>query len=372
MVKIDKHPDFLLLGVLIALLFMGILILSSVSAAFSQEKFGNPYYFLKHQVLYGLIPGLILALFVFKINLNFLKKWAMILLIINLVLLGMVFLPKIGIKALGATRWLKIGPISFQPSELLKLTSILYFSAWLSSRTEKGSKKMEKKSFNENLIAFLVMVGIISAFLIFQPDISTLGTIVIVGISIYFLAGTPFWHSLLMILAGTGALYALVKFAPYRINRLLVFLNPETDPMGIGYQAKQALMAIGSGGISGVGLGMSQQKYGFLPQSISDSIFAIFAEETGFVGCIVLISLFLIFLWSGFKIAKEKQDKFSKLTALGITSWISLQAFIGIASMTGILPLMGVPLPFISYGGSALVSELVGVGILLNISKNVA
>lgn len=361
MAKIKK-PDYLLLGLVLFILLIGILILSSVSGAFSQEKFGDPYYFLRHQALYGLIPGVILAIITFKINLNSLKKWVIILLIANLILLGMVFLPKLGIHALGAKRWLKIGPISFQPSELLKLTSILYFAAWISSRDKKIS-------FLENLLPFLVIIVVISLFLIFQPDISTLGIILITGIMIYFLSGTPLWHSIFIILAGCGALVFLIKYAPYRYNRILTFLNPELDPMGISYQMKQALIATGSGGISGVGLGMSQQKFGFLPQAISDSIFAIFAEETGLIGTVILIFLFLLFLWLGFRVAKNSQDKFLKLTAAGITFWISLQAFVNIGSMIGVLPLMGIPLPFIAYGGSALISELAGVGILLNISK---
>ncbi|MFQ6049469.1 MAG: FtsW/RodA/SpoVE family cell cycle protein, partial [Candidatus Paceibacterales bacterium] len=158
--------------------------------------------------------------------------------------------------------------------------------------------------------------------------------------------------------------------APYRFARVSVFLNPETDPMGIGYHLKQALIAVGSGGVSGSGLGLSEQKFGFLPQSISDSIFAIFAEETGFIGSSILVLLFLIFFWRGFKIGKQRKDKFSQLAAFGITFWITLQAFVNISSMIGIFPLTGIPLSFISYGGSALISELVGVGILLNISKN--
>jgi len=165
-------------------------------------------------------------------------------------------------------------------------------------------------------------------------------------------------------------LFSLIKLAPYRAARLLVFLKPETDPMGMGYQIKQALIAIGSGGIFGLGLGTSGQRLGFLPQSMADSIFAIMAEETGFVGGLILIALFLVFLWRGFKIGKSSQNKFSQLLAVGISSWIVIQAFINIGSMVGILPLTGIPLPFISYGGSALVSELIGVGILLNISKN--
>lgn len=373
MVKVSGRPDYILFGVVVILVVLGILILASVSASLSQEKFGTTYYFLNHQLLFGLIPGLILAFLAFRIRLDFLKKWAPLLLLINLILLVMVFLPKIGAGAGGATRWLSMGPISFQPAEFLKLTFILYLAAWLTSRTphqQKSGFGQAGKWFNQTFIAFLIVIGLISLLLIFQPDISTLGVIVLVAVLMYFLANTPLWHSILIILIGAGGLFSLIKLAPYRAARLLVFFEPGTDPMGIGYQLKQALIAIGSGGIFGLGLGMSGQRLGFLPQSISDSIFAIMAEETGFIGSLILISLFLIFLWRGFKIGKKGGDKFSQLAAIGISSWIVIQAFINVGSMIGILPLTGIPLPFISYGGSALVTELIGVGILLNISKN--
>jgi len=359
-----RVPDVVLIAVVLALLLLGILILASVSASFSQEKFGSSFYFLNHQIIFGLIPGIILAFLAFRIRLETLKKWVPVLLLINLALLLMVFLPEIGAQAGGATRWISLGPISFQPSEFLKITFILYLAAWLASRTEKV------KGFGQTFVAFLLVISIISLFLILQPDISTLAIIVISAALMYFLATTPIWHSILIILIGMGGLSALIKIAPYRLNRLLVFLNPEVDPMGIGYQIKQAIIAVGSGGIFGQGLGMSSLRFGFLPHSMSDAIFAIFAEEAGFVGAAILILLFLIFLWRGFKIAKISQDKFSQLSALGITAWICLQGFINIASMIEILPLSGTPLPFISYGGSALISELIGVGILLNISRS--
>ncbi len=382
----DRRPDYVLAGVVIALVVFGVLILSSVSAPISQERFGTTFYFLNHQLLFGLLPGLILALFAFKIRLEILKKWTPILLLVNMILLAMVFLPKIGAEAGGAARWIDLGKITFQPSEFLKLTFILYLAAWFSSRTpgqqkfgrgwiEKGFARQNffKKNlggFGQTLIAFLMVVGLISLLLIYQPDISTLVIIFLVAALMYFLAGTILWHSILIILIGAGGLLTLIKLAPYRAARLLVFLEPETDPMGIGYQIKHILIAVGSGGISGLGLGMSHLRLGFIPQSISDSIFAILAEEAGFIGSCFLILLFLIFLWRGFKIGKLCQNKFSQLAAIGITSWITVQAFMNIGSMIGILPLTGIPLPFISYGGSALVAELIGVGILLNISKS--
>jgi len=207
--------------------------------------------------------------------------------------------------------------------------------------------------------------------LIKQPDISTLGIIGSTALVMYFVASTPIWQTFSVFLIAVSGLVILIKLAPYRFNRLLVFLEPMTDPMGIGYQIKQALIAIGSGGILGVGLGMSRQKFGFLPQSIGDSIFAIFGEETGFIGAIILISLFSILAWRGFITARNSPDKFSQLLSAGITFWITIQAFINIGSTIGILPLSGIPLPFISYGGTALINELVAMGLLLNVSKQV-
>jgi len=377
--KEKNHPDYILIIICGILIILGILILSSVSATLSQEKFGNPFYFLSHQIFFGLIPGIILAFLVSKINLNFLKKWSPILLLINLGLLGMVFLPKIGVYSGGASRWIDLKFFSLQPAEFLKLTFFLYLAAWLASKTQSQinlDKKLKKRipqslgSFWVGLIAFFILLTLISIFLIFQPNISTLGVIVLVGTLMYFSAGTPFWHSILIIFVASGGLLSLIKMAPYRASRLLIFLNPEFDPMGKGYQLKQSLIAIGSGGIFGLGLGMSRQKFGFLPQSMSDTIFAIFAEELGFIGALILISLFLVFLWRGLKIAKTSTDKFSQLLALGISSWICLQAFINIGAMIRILPPAGIPLPLVSYGGSHLIAELIGIGILLNISKS--
>ncbi len=392
--------DYVLLTVVVLLIVLGILTLASASAPISQQKFGIPYFFLRQQLLW-LVIGTILAFLAFKIRLNFLKKWVPILLFINLVALAMVFVPDIGIEVWGATRWVEIGPISFQPAEFLKINFILYLAVWFSARLQEKpsefsvsqSKKREKEKFKKNhnsfhifwrttsqmimsgkhssklFIPFLIVISLISLLLILQPDISTLAVILLTAVLMYFAAGFPLRHSFLMFFMGIAGLFALVKIAPYRIDRLLVFLNPEIDPLGVGFHIKQALIAIGSGGIFGAGLGMSIQRFGFLPQPISDSIFAVFAEENGFIGAIVLIFLFLIFVWRGLKIAKKTENKFFQLTAIGITAWIIIQAFVNIGSMTGLLPLTGIPLPFISYGGSSLIVTLIATGILLNISK---
>lgn len=360
-----KKPDYFLMIVVGFLILLGLIILASVSAVLAQEKFGSPTFYLFHYIIFGLTPGLLLGFVAFKIPLSFLKKWSPFLLLFNLFLLILVFVPNIGMSLGGARSWINLGFISFQPSEFLKLTFILYLASWLAVRTEKGSK-----NFSSTLVAFLAVMGLIGLLLILQPDIGTLGIIIMSALLIYFLAGTPIRHSLVVGSAVLATLAILIKIAPYRLNRILVFLNPDIDPMGLSYQLKQSLIAIGSGGILGRGLGMSAQTFVYLPQRIADSIFALFAEETGFIGALILICLFLMFVWRGFVIAKNTPNKFYQLAALGITSWITLQAFVNIGSMVGILPLTGIPLPFISYGGSALVAELIGIGILLNISKN--
>jgi len=370
-----KRFDIILFSVSVILGILGILIVASISAPFSQTRFGFSYYYLRRQFLFGFLPGIILGILFFKISLKSLRKIVIFLFLINLILLGMVFLPKIGLSLGGAKRWVALGPISFQPAEPLKFTFILYLAAWLTKeefiKEKKG--KRNKKIFEEriSLIAFFVILGAIALFLLLQPDFSTLGLILTVAILMYFSAKTPFWYTIIIVLVIGGGLLSLLKLAPYRMQRLLVFLNPDVDPMGIGYQAKQAQITVGSGGISGVGLGMSLQKFGFLPHPISDSVFAIFAEETGFIGSLILIFLFLMFFWRGIEIAKNTPNQFQKLVALGISSWIALQAFLHIGAMIGLLPLTGIPLPFISYGSSHLIVELVGIGVLLNISKNV-
>lgn len=363
--------DYTLLVISIILIILGAYILSSVSAVFSQEKFGRPTYFLVHQIKYGILPGLILAFLAFKIPLSFLKKWIFPLFLINLIILGMVFIPFLGFQSGGATRWLGLGPFSFQPAEFLKVTFVLYLAALISSKNSEAILKNRKpEKSNLILIIFLVILGTLTLFLALQPNVGTLSIIFLTASLMYFSAKTPIWHSILMVFIGIGGLYTLIKIAPYRFARLLVFLNPNTDPLGMGYQINQSLIAVGSGGIFGLGLGMSRQKFGFLPQSIGDSVFAVFAEEAGFIGAAILILLFLFFVLRGFQVAKKSNEMFTKLAALGISSWIGIQAFVNISSMIGILPLTGIPLPFISYGGSHIVAELIGVGILLNISKN--
>ena len=366
-----RSPDYPLIVILFLLIILSTLILSSVSAVFSQEKYGYPTYFLFHQIAYGLAIGIFLGFLAYKLPLSFFRKAAFVLFIANLIMLGLVFIPKFGLQSGGASRWVGVGTMSFQPAEFLKVNFILYLAAWLASLTELSSSRQKKaKKHNIILGAFFVIMAILSFFLILQPNVGTLGILFGIALLMYFAAGTPLWHIIFMVASGVATILVLIKIKPYIFSRFLVFLNPEIDPLGIGYQLKQSLIAVGSGGILGLGLGFSRQKFGFVPQSIGDSIFAIFAEEAGFIGASILIILFLALLWRGLAIAKRSPDKFSQLVALGITSWITIQAFVNIGVTIGILPLTGVPLPFVSYGGSHIIAELIGIGILLNISKH--
>lgn len=360
--KIHK-PDYVLIIVVFVLVVLGLILLSSASVVLSYEKFGNNYYYFVHQLIYGVLFGFFAFIITSKIDYHYWKKFAVFLLILTLILLIMVFIPGFGFKYGGAQRWIRIGTWTFQPTELAKLTFLLYLATWFDKR-KKGIK-----DWNSSFLPFVTILVIIGLLIALQPDIGTMSIIMLSAIIVYYVAGANISHLLLLGSAGIGLFLLLIKIAPYRMARLTVFLNPEIDPQGIGYQINQALLAIGSGGLFGRGLGKSIQKYNYLPEASGDSIFAIIAEELGFIRVLILITLFLILAIKGFIIAKRAPDFFGKLLATGITSWLSFQAFINIAAMINLIPLTGIPLPFISYGGSALLFSLAAVGILVNISK---
>lgn len=358
------------------LLGFGLLFLATLSAIASLDAFGNTTYYIFHQLV-AVAIGLVAGLIAYKLPLEWIKKISLPVLIVNVVLLILVFLPVLGAKYWGARRWINVGPITLQPSELLKISSILYLSSWLSVKFHGSAKrslmplaKRGYETFIKVFIPFACLLGLVAVFLFFQKDLSTMGIISLSLIAVYFTAGTPFWHTILLFISGASGAALLIKIEPYRVQRLLVFLNPEADPFGIGFQLKQSILAIGSGGLFGKGLGMSTQKFGFLPQAMGDSTFAIIGEELGMIGCTIFILLFVFFFWQCIKIAKNSNDPFGKLAAVGIATWMLLQTFMNVASSLGIFPLAGIPLPFFSYGGSHIITELAAIGLLLNISKS--
>lgn len=362
--KTSAEPDYILFGAVSALVFLGLVILASASVVLSQENFGGNYYYFTHQLLFGVLLGAGVGILCYRMKIGAWKTYSPFFLIIALFLLILVFTPQFGYGYGGAMRWIRVGAISLQPSEVAKFSFILYLASWLETR------RKDITSFSEGLLPLLFITGIVGGLILIQPDISTLGIICLIAATLYFAAGAKFSHIGLMVGAGVSLLFLLIKLAPYRASRLLVYLNPGTDPLGIGYQINQALLAIGSGGISGLGLGHSRQKFNFLPEPLGDSIFAIWAEETGFIGASLVVVLFFILLWRGLRVARNAPDEFSKLVAVGITSWFGFQAFINIAAIIGLIPTTGVPLPFISYGGSSLVMGLAATGLLLNISRH--
>lgn len=360
---IKKKPDYILLGGIIALVGFGLMMLSSASAVISEQKFQTPYHYFNHQLIYGVLVGGILFVLMQVFDYRFFKKIALAAFLGSIGLLVLLFIPPFGSYYKGASRWLNLGFISVQPSEILKLTVVLYLAAWFDKKGELV------RDFKRGVLPFAGVVGLISVLFIFQPDIGTLGMVLLLTLILFFVAGIRWKHLFCLVGTGFAGLFFLIKSAPYRADRLLVFLHPELDPYGIGYQINQALLAIGSGGIMGLGLGHSRQKFNYLPEPAGDSIFAIIAEELGLIGVLFLIGLFVLIAVRGYRIAKRTDNMFIKLTAVGITSWIVFQAMINIAAISSLMPLTGIPLPFVSYGSSSMVMTLLAAGILYNFSQ---
>ncbi len=362
--NIIGHIDKVLLTIILTLTVFGLIMVASAGVFYATTRFGDPNYFIKHQFLYGFLLGMPVLYLFSKIDYHFWKKVSVPMFLLSLIGLVLVFIPGIGSNAYGASRWINLGPISFQPSEMVKLSLILYLGAWLESR---GGEKI--KDIYEGMLPFLFILAVAGFLIIKQPDTGTLGVIILIAMSMFFVSGANMAHIFTMFAVGGLGLAILIAVAPYRMNRFLVFLNPEHDPQGVGYQINQALLAIGSGGIFGLGLGHSRQKFNFLPEPIGDSIFAIIGEELGLLGAGIVVILFTLFALRAIKIAKNAPDDFGKIVAVGIVAWVVFQAFVNIAAITALMPLTGIPLPFISYGGTSFIFLMAAMGILLNISK---
>ncbi len=351
-----KRFDLLLFGVVAALTLFGLLIIYDASSVIAFNLFGDKYQYIKDQVVWVFLGFVLLFIFYF-FDYHRLFNLALPLLIIALVLLLLVFAPGIGFGAKGANRWINFGLFSLQPAEFVKLALAIYLSAWFSFK-EKG-----------RLLAFSLLIGTVLLLIMLEPDMGTAVIVLMEAIILYVLSGGSIRHFLIgaPIIALIGFLY--IKLEPYRAARLTSFLNLGNSLNDTSYHVKQILIALGSGGVFGLGIGNSLQKYAYLPENVTDSIFPIIAEEFGFIGAVVLILLFVTVIWRGFFIAMKAKDNFGKLLAAGITSFIGVQIVINLGAMTALFPLTGVPLPFISYGGSALTVDLASVGILLSIAR---
>jgi len=350
-----KRADLPLLICILILVIFGLIMVYDASVIQGLKDFKDSYYYIRQQLIW-VVLGVLSMIFFAQFDYKKFKPYALFLLSLSFLLLIAVFIPGFGVSGGGAHRWLRLGLITIQPAEIIKLTGVIFLAA-----------VFEKKA---RLLPFLILIGgvtIVTAIL--QKDLGSTFVFVLTATILYFAAKSPWWHFLVSLPLGAIALFILIFTSNYRSKRVFAFLDPFSDVQGFSYHISQVLIALGSGGLLGLGLGHSRQKFEYIPQVSTDSIFGIVGEELGFLGSSLLIILFATVIIRGFKIAQNCQDNFGQILALGLTSWLGIQVVINISSMIALLPLTGVPLPFISYGGSALVANLTAVGILLNISK---
>ncbi len=342
------HPvRFFLL--IVAFSLFGLILIYDVSVAESLQTFGNPWHFAaKHAVWIALGMGAFIGTSVLPTS--FWKKMAPAIFLGALVLLIAVLIPGIGQRIQGAQRWIYLGPFGIQPAEITKLALIIFFASWL-----------EK---HQRFAPFLALTGMVFALIMLQPNLSTAGIVVMIASLLYFLAGGNMKPLLLFGAVGSVILLVLILAVPYRRQRMQTFLNPASDPLGKSYHIRQITIALGRGGVWGQGIGLSKQKQQYIPEASSDSIFAIYAEETGLVGSTLLIAAYGWLITLGYKTAQQQEDRFRFLVASGITTWIALHVLLNLAAMAALIPLTGIPLPLISYGGSHYLSFMAGLGIL--------
>ncbi len=357
--KVDR--SFLITVVI--LVVTGFFIFSSASLGLLTRSSGKYQAVTFNQVVLGLVGGTIIALITSKINYTKWRQYAFYLFGFSILTMLIVFIPGVGRCTKGACRWIEIGGQSFQPAELYKLGFVMYLSAWFASVKQKAS------TFKFGTLPFIILVVITAGVVLMQPDTDTFMVIVASGVAIYITAGGNLKHLALMGLVGVIGLTALVLHRPYLQQRIMTFVDPSKDPTGSSYQIQQSLIAIGSGGLTGRGFGQSIQKFNFLPEPIGDSIFAVAAEEFGFIGSLAIIILYLLFTLRGLRIAIKSPDSFGSFLVVGVIVLITIQSFLNIAAMLAIIPLSGTPLLFISHGGTALFFALASVGIVLNVSR---
>jgi len=359
----SRGNDYVIIVLGTLLITFGMALLSSASSHISHMQTGETLYYVTHQLMYGIIPGAITFIIFSSIYYKRYEKWAMPFMLLSVILLALTLTP-LAFSAKGASRWLRIGSFIFQPSEPLKLFFITYLAAWL------ASPKARDRHAHKGFIAFIVILSVIIGLLIQQPATSTALLISLVAVSMYFASGARLSHFAITGALAVVAFTIIIVIAPYRMARIEAFLQPEKNTQGSGYQVSQAKIAIGSGGILGVGYGQSTTKINSLPEPIGDSIFAVLGEEMGFIGSMSLIGLILALVVRIFIVAHETRDRFGHLLLIGFGSLIAIQSFVNIAAISGLLPPTGIALPFISYGSSSLVVFMGILGIINNVSKH--
>ena len=353
----------MILGLVLGLVVLGLLMVYSSSFAVGLLAYNNANYFVLRQALWAAI-GLGALFVLMRLDYHWLRTISPLLMLAAIVALVAVLVPGIGLERNGAQRWIAMGPLPpVQPSEFAKLALIIYVAAWLSG---KGTYI---RSFALGFVPFVMMVGVVAGLILLEPDMGTASVLVLITVTLFFIAGASLTHLLALVGIGGVAAVFLIMTAGYRAERLVAFLRPDDDPSGIGFHTIQLLIALGSGGISGLGLGASRQKFFYIPSAHTDGIFAVVGEELGFIGAMGVLLLFALLTYRGFRVLLRSSDEFGALLATGIICWISYQALINVGGISRAIPMTGIPMPFLSYGGSALATLLAAVGILLSISR---
>ena len=366
MIKLQKKTEsdlHIFLGVIATLVTTGLLFIYSASSIYAVEHFSSAHYFVRKQA-FGLLIGCITLCIGRFFPLTILKKLSPLFFFSTLVLTGLTLTPFLSRHIHGSSRWIQLFGFSFQPSELLKVALILYVAHLL------AKKEFRTSSFWHSFFPLMAILGVTSLILLKQPDFGLTVTLCTTTFILLFIAHFQIKHLLLTLSALVPAAIVLIVKYPYRLQRVLTFLNPWADPQGAGFQIIQSLIAIGSGGFWGLGISQSKQKFFYLPMQHTDFIFSIIAEETGFIGSCVVITLFVLFLYLGISIANQLKNSFTVFTTLGFVFLINLQAIINLAVATGLAPTKGIGLPFVSFGNTALVCNLFMVGIIMNMVHN--
>jgi cell division protein FtsW len=362
----QRRPDYLLLASTIALVVLGTLMVYSASFVVAHNEFSDDAYFLVRQLIWVGVGGVGL-LGAARVDYRRWRSLSLPIMFVCIGLLVLVLVPGIGASSYGAVRWLKLGPVQIQPSEIAKLAITLYLADWLARRGKIVA------DFTHGLLPFAVIVGIVAALVAVQPDLGTTAIIIAVAGCLFFVGGANLLHIVLVLASGVGAgLVVLAHLSGYQMERIRAFLDPWSDIQGSGWHTAQGLIALGSGGIFGSGLGNGLQKYYWVPNAHTDAIFAIIGEELGLVGCVGVLCLFGVVAWRGFLIAWRGPDMFARLFGTGLTCMLTIQTLVNIAVVTNSLPYTGVTLPLVSFGGSSTVISLVAIGLLLNLSRHPA
>lgn len=351
-----NHLFFLITILSVAISLIGLIVVYNASVVEAFTDFSDRYYFAKQQLIWlGL--GLVVYFVASRLGSKHLKKISFTFFVLSLIAMILVLVPGIGLRLQGARRWISLGFFRFQPSELLKISLVIYLATWL--ETPKDTKK------------FAVLLAVCLGLIMLQPDLGTAVIVATLGFGLFYLSGSAIKEIVLFFACLIVGVVILIVASPYRLERLKTFLDPTSDPLGRSYHINQVLIGLGSGGLSGVGLGRSRQKYSYLPEATTDSIFTIVGEELGFIGGVLLIALLLSLSLLAFRVASQAGDQFSRLLAAGVALLFSTQTFVNLASMVALVPLTGVPLPLISYGGSSLVTTFLALGILAGVARHI-